>query len=682
MVGRLVHFDSSELQALLKCCLDANVETVRQSGKPWAFLFCMVQKRMAQNVIFPPRTPASYRNKYLAAHKSFKKGKLNSPEAHSLWGHDVEPAQITGELEFIEIPETSVHGFNVKREHCVEDNVISGTKTEAIQNQEPFGTELLNEDPPIQESEKNCSICKTSNTRGMKPLLTQSANGNTYWDIIQDCLNIKIFCDGDVKLAICEKCSSFIEELFDFVEKCRKNLMEISVEVLDSYANKNDCAHIDEIMNDTFLGFDEGEQESFLVKDEMILNDIDLENLAKASVEVSSEQLVTVKNNGKRKRGINIKSEERQLLLKNCIDLKVEKIRVSGKGRWLQLLGKVRERMIEGGFPVRSVKSLQIWYKNAHKAFNAGKLAEPEAKELWGTHITDDESDCEEDKKNDAASETINQPKQNTEKEFSDKVLECENISNDTEILEEDSKESETNNYEWTDGPLNIEFTKKQIREQTRLFRADVAKLPRQCDVCGVVIRGGDFVAHMQIHSAEEFTCTFCDRVFANIRYLRRHENIHTKKRQYSCKYCERVFHSWTTWKDHEILHIQKGKHKCSECGNEYARKARLTDHYRSKHLGLCKYRCKQCDFVTHVKKRLFLHVRCKHTDLRPFGCPFCENKTNNESNNHSHFQRHKRNGEASVYQIKCAYCSELFVKDAAFEIHLVKRHPDKSVEL
>ncbi|XP_055612797.1 zinc finger protein 236-like [Uranotaenia lowii] len=635
-------FDASELQALLKCCLEVNMEDVRRSGKPWAYLFCTVQRRMARYGNFPARKLVNLRHKYLYSQKDFMKGKLNTPEAHSLWGHfkgladsdmhSIEtnetellkrkPAKITGKLESIKNSRKGRRGINVRPEErrtflenclrynvrsmgkkgllllekvrekmvqdgfpertvcsltflykktrqafrhgrltipeaeklwgshvagndsdCAKDESMSEAKMESNNDQSQFGIEFCDNDSSIiraQEPTRNCSICKTSNEGEMINLLAQSANGTTYWDIIQDCLNIQISCD-DIKLQICENCSSFIEDLYEFVAKCRKSLIELSVEASDG------AAHIEETISDPFHGFDEDGHEPLVVKDEIMLSEIDLENF------------------------------------------------------------------------------------NIAEAFENNDIYSQE------------------------------QP----------------------EEQEEDSVVSETGDPEYLEEPLNIELnlTEEQIRKQTREFTASMNKPARQCDVCGVVIRGGDLAGHMQIHSGKQFPCRFCDRVFGSVRYLRRHENIHTKERKYNCQYCDRVFYIWKTWKGHEAQHTAD-KYKCSECGNEYSTKLNLDTHYKFKHLRQCKFHCKQCEFVTNIKKRLLHHVRCMHTDLRPFGCPFCDNTTSNDANHYVHFQRHKKSGEATVYQIKCAYCGELFLKDAAFETHLVKHHPDKIVEL
>lgn len=205
---------------------------------------------------------------------------------------------------------------------------------------------------------------------------------------------------------------------------------------------------------------------------------------------------------------------------------------------------------------------------------------------------------------------------------------------------------------------------------------------PKQCDICGVFIKQ-DLQLHKKTHFNVSVKCDVCGKTYSNARQLQVHMNVHTKNIPYPCQFCDKVFYVWRSQKDHEQTHLDKinnVEHRCTECDNVYATKKQLEVHFKLKHLGIRKYACQHCNFKTNLKDRLLHHVRATHTDKRPYGCTACDNTTSNDSNHYIHFKRHKKKGESTEYQIKCAYCGKVFTKDAVFEMHLVDDHPEEAV--
>ncbi|XP_065077186.1 uncharacterized protein LOC135700584 [Ochlerotatus camptorhynchus] len=201
----------------------------------------------------------------------------------------------------------------------------------------------------------------------------------------------------------------------------------------------------------------------------------------------------------------------------------------------------------------------------------------------------------------------------------------------------------------------------------------------RQCHLCGKKVVG--LVDHLESHSGKEFKCNFCDWVCPNRRQLRIHMNRHTKKHVFPCRYCDKLFYVWSSRKNHEDTHT-KSAYKCDICGMEYKHKSYFLAHKKAIHLGIRNLKCTQCKFSTFIKARLLNHVRSIHTSERPYKCSVCEHTSNSSTGYYIHFQRHKKSGEVVDYSIKCAYCKELFAKDAALEAHIVKDHPDRAVKI
>ncbi|XP_055612795.1 uncharacterized protein LOC129759382 [Uranotaenia lowii] len=733
---RGLNIKPEEKQALLKYCLELNIENKWVSGNGTLVdLLSSVQKKMFQKG-FPVRSVNFLRLWYVHFRKAFKEGKLTEPEAEKLWG-----SAITGNNPNVPKDEPTTDDENDNKQHCDRFGLESSDEDSTRFAQE-FSGEKMNCGMEAQEEEANISEAD-DNDCIEEPLNIKFTEGKNcdFTETIQNNgnprkrgLNIK----SEERKALFESCLEFNIEgtrlsgegsWRHLMKKVQKRMIQrgFPLRPVDSLrqwyqkslkafnAGKLSEPEAKKIWGSHIIGdesnYTESEQQELESED---INDTkqEIEALEEPSfaseivhhdrregplnIEFGEKQKgeltkITQQFGNHRKRGSNIKPDERKALLKCCREFNIETIRLSGEGRWRQLLGKVRKRMIERGFPVRSVASLRSWYLKSLKDFNAGKFSIPEAEKLWGSSMADDNSNCAEANQSESTSKNMNDAKQGSVyigKEFSgnsDSPLfaqEREKIIERTEELERVSNASETEDNKYTEESLSVEFTEEEIREQTRIFTASISKPSRQCDVCGVFIRGGDFSRHLQIHEGNTFACKFCGRVFNRIDYLKRHENLHTKEREFICKHCGRVFYIWKSWKDHETRHTQKSKHKCTECGKEYLSKINLQEHFKFKHLGQCQFTCKQCDFATNVRKRLLHHVRCIHTNLRPFGCPFCDNTTSNDANHYVHFQRHKKSGEATVYQIKCAYCGELFLKDAAFEAHIVKYHPDKSVEL
>ncbi|CAG0878681.1 unnamed protein product [Darwinula stevensoni] len=117
------------------------------------------------------------------------------------------------------------------------------------------------------------------------------------------------------------------------------------------------------------------------------------------------------------------------------------------------------------------------------------------------------------------------------------------------------------------------------------------------------------------------YHCSFCDKSFARLSYLKKHEQSHGEEMPFKCSFCQRLF-----------------KHK------------RSRDRHIKLHTGDKKYRCHQCDaafsrrFVLHVgpSDHLKIHVKT-HDTGKPFQCTHCNRGYNTAAALTSHMQNHKQ---------------------------------------
>lgn len=207
---------------------------------------------------------------------------------------------------------------------------------------------------------------------------------------------------------------------------------------------------------------------------------------------------------------------------------------------------------------------------------------------------------------------------------------------------------------------------------------------PLQCELCGKTVL--DIKSHLNSHlKIRSVACDLCPKTFTNRNQMLCHRNTHTRERTYPCSYCNVVYDSWKGKNYHEKMHIAEMNnisYNCDQCDATFKVEKNLNLHVKFKHLRLRKLQCTICEFATINKTRLVNHVRSLHSEERPFRCPFCKFTSNSNTGYFIHFKRHKKSGEAKEYCIQCAYCSSEFLKDAAFERHILEAHEDRAIKV
>ena len=160
--------------------------------------------------------------------------------------------------------------------------------------------------------------------------------------------------------------------------------------------------------------------------------------------------------------------------------------------------------------------------------------------------------------------------------------------------------------------------------------------------------------------SLEIHYCGFCDYKTNNIKYLKRHEQIHVPDSSFQCQKCESSFTAKYSLKLHnDRKHSGKDKmYACKECGKRFFTFIELQTHSKV-HLKvrIKPFRCQVCSFETDLQRNLDLH-RETHMDVS-IHCDICEKKLKSKNSLKNHLKRiHSSNGTKHL----CKTCGKDFL--------------------
>lgn len=143
---------------------------------------------------------------------------------------------------------------------------------------------------------------------------------------------------------------------------------------------------------------------------------------------------------------------------------------------------------------------------------------------------------------------------------------------------------------------------------------------------------------------ATRYECSFCDKSYSLLSTLRRHENVHTGKRQFICKICGKMFKKSSCLSQHERTHLNDFPYKCSYCGKGFKQTIRLIEHRRI-HTGEKPFQCNHCMMRFRLKSLLKEHIDKCNTNRTP------------------------------RQEIRCEYCDRLFSSKQLFVKHAMELH-------
>ncbi|KAL4718362.1 hypothetical protein ACJJTC_016678, partial [Scirpophaga incertulas] len=185
-------------------------------------------------------------------------------------------------------------------------------------------------------------------------------------------------------------------------------------------------------------------------------------------------------------------------------------------------------------------------------------------------------------------------------------------------------------------------------------------------------------------------TCFECNKTYSHYHVLENHYRMYhphlikadNRTELAYCVECDKQFSSVYKFKRHLATAPKHTPQKsvripCPECGKVFARKIRMTDHYKSVHVNTTKHRCDLCN---KVKLRLSVrHIRLgctgnmfttKYRSRKNKMCDICGRgfHTNRILANH----RRTHTGERPY---KCVYCPATFAQRTAMKTHEKSQH-------
>ncbi|XP_055534353.1 zinc finger protein 33B-like [Wyeomyia smithii] len=638
---------ADELQALLKACVDIGIEEVRRQGGRIESLFYDVQQQMSRYGDFPERKLYRLQTHYLKTERDFLGKKLNPypPEARQLWGtteHDAaapvndkrwsnlvqkvqkrnqSPSCVTGK-EAKEIVRQALQRNLENLSENDQDNVFAQILSE-LKNKSLF----LN---------RNVAVLKLAYLR----LKNQFQKGKARYLLSESAQLWPL--NGPEQIIIKTETSRSEDENEPLSHMSESSQREPSPELLETVVEtKNECRicqgrlleECKDLIQDTYNSQTYGK-----IIQETIQVQIPCDGQASSKICLECSNFV----------------EKMLLFVQQCrkacnilFPLKFDEIFVEEKTNVAVEEDTIAETDTKKGFIENSDPAIDY---DSDEVFSPDRTPSPAV--------------------------VICELKADMDEESEQKIITTE--KKNPEIGERCTEETNSNKQEYPE--IEVKSAEETISDEQKYLEF-VKSLPakakkQQCHLCGKTVNR--LVNHLASHGPAEFQCDLCPQKCSNKRMLQVHMNRHTKRIAYTCRVCGTVFYHHASWSQHEKAHY--AKFNCDKCDAVYKRKAALQQHIKHIHSGIKHLACLSCSFKTFIKSRLLNHVRSLHTSERPYRCTFCETTANSSNSYYTHFQRHKKSGEATEYSMLCAYCGQRFNKDAALEKHICKKHPDVAV--
>ena len=195
--------------------------------------------------------------------------------------------------------------------------------------------------------------------------------------------------------------------------------------------------------------------------------------------------------------------------------------------------------------------------------------------------------------------------------------------------------------------------------------RAHTGKEPhQQCGVCNKTLVGKmQVLKHHLKHTRRPHKCPVCGKGFRRRRFLRAHEQMHSRDEVFQCDVCEKAFHRRTTLLAHQRTHPGVKPYQCQECGKAFRCAENLKVHEK-RHRGERPFQCDFCEKAFSYKTGLVAHIRT-HTGEKPYQCDVCGKAFTTRANMTAHRKTHT--GEKPH---KCEVCGKAFSMKATLKVH------------
>lgn len=162
------------------------------------------------------------------------------------------------------------------------------------------------------------------------------------------------------------------------------------------------------------------------------------------------------------------------------------------------------------------------------------------------------------------------------------------------------------------------------------------------------------------------FPCPECGKRFNYLSTMKRHQAVHMKEKCFSCTICDKKFAQRRYVRSHmEIKHqIEENFYRCGKCGSDFTYQWQLKKHLathdpekaESKDMLATSFECYMCHDTFPTKRRTRDHLR-RHLE-QPLFCIICGQFCKTQSSLSRHMDLHQRNTSADL---KCDQCPKSF---------------------
>lgn len=170
------------------------------------------------------------------------------------------------------------------------------------------------------------------------------------------------------------------------------------------------------------------------------------------------------------------------------------------------------------------------------------------------------------------------------------------------------------------------------------------------CDICGQISNIRRYHTHMKRHiDIRNFECAICSKRFKGQYDLKRHlTDVHENRSDFICDICDKRLRSKKSMRKHMIqFHMSQYALQCPECSRPFGDRSRLTRHLKV-------HKRARGEYIEVIKKA---------------ECHICQKMFENSTHLKQHMGKH-----SGVRQFRCSVCP------AAFNFHSSMRNHEKKV--
>ena len=213
--------------------------------------------------------------------------------------------------------------------------------------------------------------------------------------------------------------------------------------------------------------------------------------------------------------------------------------------------------------------------------------------------------------------------------------------------------------------PLKIEVVENPIKLE-----------PKDPDPLAYQSEDASFISDNKDYVTTPYHCSICEKSYAKIKSLKRHEALTHKTQNFKCDICIKSFvHKDLLQQHKQKVHLQNKKEflLCEVCKKSIS-KSNMKRHILEVHEKIRKYMCEMCDKAFTEKRNLLCHNQSFHSDTKieteGIRCSYCSKIFNSKA-----IGRHTREVHEKLKPNKCYLCHKSFSRPIQLSIHVDTEH-------